>query len=664
MLRRAALVTFAASVAMSIAAIALNAGIGDRPGLSANYSPLDVELIAVGVVVVSVALLLCWARPRNSVGWLLALSGVFGATCNLGQVYGTRAIVGPGAGLPLGTYALAVSAPLWIPALLIPGTLLLARYPSGHIAGRWARRVDRAFIAGLAGLLVVYATSDNAVSDNVTGHANPLHLPAAAVVTIAVPSAGLAMAGLVGIVVGAIMRMLRAGYPERQQLAWLFTTALLAAAVVMFTPVQALGTAAYATVPIAIAIGVLRYRLLGLNVVVRRTLVYGTLTGLVLGVFVAVTAGLTELVPSGPFPRLVAASIVAIGVVPARDRLQRAVDRLIYGDRRDPLTALQRLGTPMGTATGEVVPAVLAAVASALRAPGAAVLAAEPGGVAASYGEVAGNLARVPLRYAGTDLGVLAVAPRAGETALGKADTRLLDTLAPLVAVVVHAERLTADLRSARTRLLTATAAERSRLQHDMHDGLGPSLTGIGLGLEALQPRVDDARASAVIARLRAEVGAALEEVRRIIDDLRPAIFDDVDLITALRRRCEQLTSSGTLIVDLATPETLPLLSPEQETAIYRIADEALTNVVRHASASHCDVKLEADDDGLHLLVADNGIGFADAAAASAGGRCGVGLVSMHRRAELLGGSVVIEHDTPGTTLTVRLPNALSPVSP
>ena len=147
----------------------------------------------------------------------------------------------------------------------------------------------------------------------------------------------------------------------------------------------------------------------------------------------------------------------------------------------------------MGAAADDVVSAVVAAIATALRAPGAAVFVASGDNertvpdaadvVLACHGELSGVPTRLPLRYAGADLGVLAVAPRPGETALGRADVRLLETLAPLVAAVVHAERLTGDLRLARARLLTATAAERSRLQHELHDGLGPALTGVGLGL-------------------------------------------------------------------------------------------------------------------------------------------------------------------------------------
>jgi signal transduction histidine kinase len=448
--------------------------------------------------------------------------------------------------------------------------------------------------------------------------------------------------------------MLHAAYPERQQLAWLFTTALAAVAVVILTPVQELGTAAYAMVAVAIAVGVLRYRLLGIEVVVRRALVYGTLTGLVLAVFVAVTTALAEVTSGDLVPQLLAACVIAVGAVPARDRLQRAVDRFVYGDRRDPWSALERLGSPMGSSAGDVVQAVVAAVAGALRAQGAAVVGAD-GTAVAEHGELTGAPVRVPLRFGGAELGVLAVAPRRGEHRLGKADERLLDAVAPLIAAVVHAERLAADLRAERARVVTATDAERRRLRQELHDGLGPSLTGVGLGLEAVETRTPgaDPHTAELLGRLRSEVSAALHEIRRIIDDLRPAVFDELDLVTALRRRSEQITMSGALRVDFAAPAVPPRLAPECETAIYRIADEALTNVVRHAAASRCDVLLHVDGT-VRLVVTDDGIGMIERV--NGPGPGGVGLTSMRQRAERLGGTLTVERRSPGTAIVVDLP--------
>jgi signal transduction histidine kinase len=651
-LRCAALGMFAVSIALSVVALVLNSGIAGSAGLAEGHSSLDVGLVVVGAVLVLVGLLLSWVRPRNAVGWLLALSGLLDAACNAGQTYGVRALVVPHAGLPFGTYVLALSAPLWVPALFIPLSVLLARYPTGQLTGRWTRRFDRALIVGLAAFMAVYATLRRAVADEVTGYRNPLVIPTPIDVAIGVPAAVLAAVGLVGIVVSAVLRMRRARYPERQQLALFFTAALVAVIGVLAVPIQEVGTALFALIPVAVTLGVLRYGLLGLDVIVRRTLVYGVLTGLVLAVFVAVTTGLAGVMPNGVIPQLVAACVIAVGVVPARDRLQRAVDRIVYGDRRDPWAALHRLGAPTRSSTDEeLMPAVLTAVADALRSPGAAVIGS---GTSVSYGQLAGTPARVPLRFGGADLGDLAVAPRRGEHRLGKPDEHLLAAIAPLVAAVAYAERLAADLRTERARVLTATESERARLRQELHDGLGPSLTGVGLGLEAAQIRVaGDPQTTGLLTRVRSEVSAALDEIRRIIDDLRPAVFDELDLVTALHRRADQITGTGVLTVDFAAPPSIPPLAPACQTALYRIADEAITNAVRHAKATHCDVRLRINDDDAHLVIADNGTGIPHA------NGFGVGLSSMRQRAERLGGTFAIEDRAPGTAIVVDIPIGL-----
>jgi two-component system NarL family sensor kinase len=230
---------------------------------------------------------------------------------------------------------------------------------------------------------------------------------------------------------------------------------------------------------------------------------------------------------------------------------------------------------------------------------------------------------------------------------LAGADRRLLDAIAPLVAAVWYASRLADDLHEARSRLVEATEAERDRLRRELHDGLGPSLTGIGLGLEAVE-RASGARQAALVTRLRAEATRSLDEVRRIIDDLRPGALTDLDLLAALRERVAQVNANSAVRVDLCGPPSLSL-PPEIEVAAYRIADEAIVNVLKHARATQCTVTIRIDD-CLHLSVADDGIGL------HADGRAGVGIGSMRQRAAGLGGTFdIVEHD-PGVEVMVALP--------
>ncbi len=633
-LRRWAMLLFVAVVVLDLVYVLLSRGVHDQPPLDGNQG-LD-PAQAIGVLAPAiVGLALTWARPRNAIGWLVSLPAIFLGFCDVGQMYAARAAVFPQEQLPLSRWVAAVSAPLWITALAAPLTLLLVRYPSGAIQGRWPRRFDQMVICGLTLTWLVYATAKSAVSDIVRGGQAVLDVPGPLGATVGIVGIALLLAGLVGIVGDAFRRAFRSPRAERMALLWLLTWALMAVLLVLFAPYQWIGSVAFFGVMVAIAVGVLRYGTLGIEVVVRRTLVYALLTGVVLLVFIGVVAGLAAVVPSGPTPQIVAATLIAVGLAPARDRLQSLIDRLLYGERRDPIAALQRLGTPMGGAGVDMVPNVLAALSEALRVE--SVTIDPPRGAAGNAG--------FQLVFGGEELGRLRVSPREDETALGKADERLVEAVAPLVAAVVHAVRLAEDLRLAQERVVEATAVERARLRQELHDGLGPSLTGVGLGLEAAQRNADPV----LLTRLRLEVSSALEEVRRIIDDLRPSALDDDNLLLALRRRTDQVSLTGAVEVDLDAPRALPELAVPTATAAYRIADEALTNVVRHSHASHCTVRIHVDE-ALHIEVSDNGVGPGQ------GREEGVGLGSMRDRTQRLGGTLAVVDTHPGTIVRACLP--------
>lgn len=635
----AGLVVFAIAVEPQVHGLAARQH-PDAPEFDAGYAVIGCSLVLVGV-------LLGWLRPRNPIGWLLVLAGLCGSVCNAGQVYGSLAVAAPDKNLPLGYLVLAASAPLWIPALVIPATLVLARFPSGAVTGRWARRFDRSSVAGLVLVYVGYANAPNAITDEIRTSTPPHLVPKAVAEIVAAGGAILLLIGLGGTVVTAIRRMIRAGAPERQQIVLVLLATVIAVAGVVLAPTW-LGFIAFLLVPLAIAVGVLRYRLLGVDVVVRRTLLYAMLTGLVLAVFVAVTAGLAEVVPHGPAPVVVAASLIAVGLAPARDRVQRLVDRLVYGYRADPWSALARLSSPLGSSAGEdLLAETAAALAGALRVPCVEVRDRH-GDVLARWGDGAAGR-ELPLRFGGEALGILAVGMRPGEEVLGGAELRLLDAVTPLVAVVVHALTLTAELQTAQQRLRDAVHTERQRLRQDLHDGLGPSLTGIGLGLEALESG-SAPRAGELVGRLRTEAGSALDEVRRIIDDLRPGALDEQGLLEALHSRVAHVRQGSGLRLELNAPDTIAV-SPEVEVAAYRIVEEALTNVMKHADAKCCTIGITVDD-ALHVTVEDDGVGLASRSVNGSG----VGMQSMRERAERLGGRFATRDRAPGTEIRVDLP--------
>ena len=300
------------------------------------------------------------------------------------------------------------------------------------------------------------------------------------------------------------------------------------------------------------------------------------------------------------------------------------------------------MGVPGGGT--ELVRDVLTALAESLHVTGVAL----DGPLHVSVGNPTGG-AVVPLRFAGRDEGTLRVGSREGQHNLAPADLRLLDAVAPWIAAAARAVLTAEDLRVERGRVIAATQSERSRLRQELHDGLGPSLTGIALGLEAARR---SGATEELITRLHEEVAASLEEVRRIIEDLQPSALDGGTLVTALRRRTQQVALATGLDVRLQAPDTVTTLPDGVASAAYRIVDEALTNVVRHAHARHCEVVVTLDG-CLHLEVNDDGVGP---------GRPrdgGIGLGSMRDRAERLGGRFAIQRGTPGTCVQVDLPTGL-----
>ena len=229
-----------------------------------------------------------------------------------------------------------------------------------------------------------------------------------------------------------------------------------------------------------------------------------------------------------------------------------------------------------------------------------------------------------------------------------------MEALAPHLAVVVAAQRLTADLSRERERVTVATLTERDRLRRDLHDGLGPSLSGIALGLEAADKELDrnPEAARALLDRTRQEAESAVREIRRVLDGLRPRALDEHGLDGAVREAAAAMgmNEPGRPRLRFAI-DPLPVLSPVVEESAYRILAESLTNVARHSGAGHCAVEIRQVDGTLVLGVEDDGGGCGP------GRSGGHGLESMRRRAVDLGGRfMVVDAEPSGTRVTAVLP--------
>jgi signal transduction histidine kinase len=433
-------------------------------------------------------------------------------------------------------------------------------------------------------------------------------------------------------------------------------------------------------IPISIAVAVLRYRLYDIDVVINRTLVYGTLTTSVAGIYILAVGGLGLLLKSSGtlLNSLVGTAVVAIVFAPLRDRLQRGVNRLMYGERDDPYAVISRLGERLEAASEPraMLPTIVETVAQALKLPYAAIALKEKknpvyeeqsvehvgeGGfvVVASWGSPLDYPPlRMPLSYGHETIGELILAPRSRGEDFAPADRRLLEDLARQTEVAAYAVRLTDDLQRARERLVSAREEERRRLRRDLHDGLGPQLSGQALTIDAIRSLLkrDPVAAEELLVDLKTQTREAAADIRRLVYALRPPALDSLGLVEALRKRAAQCEQDGSLRVSFEAPKELPPLPAAVEVACYRIAEEALTNVVRHAEAQTCALSLAIDEGEMRLEVRDDGRGLPEARAGEAG-RAGVGLTTMRERAAELGGRLVVEAlPEGGTCVRAELP--------
>jgi signal transduction histidine kinase len=408
-------------------------------------------------------------------------------------------------------------------------------------------------------------------------------------------------------------------------------------------------------VPLSIGVAILRYRLWDVDLVINRTLVYGALTASVVGLYVLVVGGLGVLlrVQGNLLVSILAAGLVAVLFQPLRARLQQAVNRLMYGERDDPYAVLSRLGERLEAtlAPKAVLPAVVETVVQALKVPHAAISLQREEGfeIAAEYGMPSCEPLVLPLTYQNETVGRLALSPRAKDESFTPADRRLLEDFARQAGVAAYAVRLTADLQRSRERLVTAREEERRRLRRDLHDGIGPQLAALTLKIETARNRLgSDPTARDLLSDLAERARATVADVRRSVHALRHPALDELELVPALRETAAQHSQNGLRIL-VKAPDDLPPLPAAVEVAAYRIAQEALTNFVRHAGAQECTVRFRLDEETslLHLEIDDDGRGIGQANGSS------VELSSMRERAEELGSECVLE-TAPGDGTRVR----------
>lgn len=422
-------------------------------------------------------------------------------------------------------------------------------------------------------------------------------------------------------------------------------------------------------VPVCVIIAIFRYRLWDIDVIFNRAIVYTLMTGGVIGIYSLIVSSLGLLLGDQDnfVISLMGTGAVAVLFQPLRERVQRTVNYLVYGERDDPYKLLVRLDQRLQAAFAPELAftSIIETIAAALKLPYVSISLkrGEELVVMAEYVSPGFKNRPAPdpalpdcpvfsLTYQSHVLGELRVAPRAGEKQLHQRDQALLDDLARHAGVVAYSIQLSADLRHAHEQLLASREAERRRLRHELHDGLGPQLASLRLILAAARTHLPHApeKAESLLHELAENIEVAVKDIRHIVHSLHPSALDELGLAGAIRSLVEQAKHTP-LRIHLEMPQKLPVLSKTVESALYRIIQEALTNVIRHARAKKCCIRIASDPLSIQVEVEDDGIGISEDQP------MGIGLKSMRERTDTIGGAWKIVNKTPtGTCISVTVP--------
>jgi signal transduction histidine kinase len=660
------------------------------PRVSGGTGNALASVVAVTFVVgfATVGALLAWKCPANPIGWLLSATGLSYAIAFIG--------------LLLLQFPRTRIWSNWLGWLWFFGigfvVFVLLLFPTGTLPSRRWRPVGWAAVAALAGWAIGNAFAPTIISAGSPALRNPIGVagPAGHVFDV-LAGAGAALIVATGLaaLVSLVFRYRRAGTVEREQLKWLvYAGGLIVAALLTEIPIgQILGSSAASTnlqdvmssgaialVPIAIGIAVFRYHLYDIDVVINKTLVYGSLAVFITGVYVAIVVGLGSLAQRGARPSvalsIAATAVVAVAFQPVRERVQRLANRLVYGRRATPYEVLADFaGRMAGAYAAEgLLPRmarILAEGTGATRVdvwlksgevfhdgaawpPEAAPL--PPARATAADVPAYPTADRIlPVRYQGEVLGALSVSKRPGE-ALTPTEDRLLADLAAQVGLVLKnaglREQLLArleEIRASRLRLVAAQDAERRRIERNIHDGAQQQLVALAIKLSITESMIgtDTEGERELLAELRADAAGAVEDLRDLARGIYPPRLASMGLAAAL-----QAQAGKAPVPTSVTADGVGRYPQEMEAAVYFCVLEALQNVAKYAGATRAEVRLAASGPGLEFTVTDDGAGFDPDSNAF-----GTGLQGMADRLHAHGGSLLVRSQPGhGTTVTGRLP--------
>ncbi len=646
------------SAAMGIGGLVLN----QLAGLGLSGSPREWILIFWTLTFALIGALIVSKQPGNMLGWVFTLVTVL-VTLDLGaSAYGAFAVYNQNGAWPAGVAVAWLGGGwIWIPisALLVIFIPLL--YPTGRLLSpRWR------FAVWCALAFILLAGIGNALFPgplfNQSRLRNPLGLEGSANLLDGLRSASLipGVVGGVGALASLVVRFRRARGQERQQLKWfLLGCVLFTIPFSLHGPVpneiQQLATfLLWPALPISIAIAMLKYRLYDIDLVINKSLVFGSLAVFITAVYVGIVVGIGTLLGSAGRPNLAlsiaATAIVAVAFQPVRERVQRIANRLVYGKRATPYEVMADFSDRMAgvLSADEVLPRMAEAAARGVGAKATRIRLFLPDGsgrlVSWPVGLEADHFDRVlPVLYRGDAMGEIAVAKAMGEP-ITPAEGKLLTDLAAQAGLVMHNVLLTVELqsrlaeissqtaalRSSRQRIVAAQDEERRRLEETIRRGSEEQLIRITEELKSAELALasDPEAAVAALERLTEQATAVLEELRELARGVYPPVLAAEGLASALRTHVGRMNPSVAIESD-----AVRRYPSEIEAAIYFCCVEALRTVTGPAN-----VRLGGHDGGVDFSVSSCG---------PLDGR----LLRIEDRVQALGGSVQFDGSALGGSI-------------
>lgn len=562
-----------------------------------------------------------------------------------------------------GAWAVLAALPFWVGTLpLLP--VLLVVFPDGVATRGWWRYVFIGQMLSLAVMLPVLVDQADGVSVGwlvATGSVAGLFMFAS----------GIARA------VALVRMWWRSRGERRRQMRPLVVVASILALLYAVAGISTLATGGFlddesiasglgyafivGALPTAVGISVLRHRLYGIDVAVNRVAVTAFLSVMLFGVYTATVAAASTIADGGAhlsWGPLLAAAVTVAAVGPLYRLSRQSVDQVMFGDRDRPDRALRKLAARLGETVDPLdVPRTLVdEVARALQLPFVALdRNTETGPVrAAAHGAAPGEgqVVTYPIEFGGQPLAVLSVAPRSGEDTLSPSDRALLADLASQAGTALYAGQLTHELAESRERLRQARLDERAHLRRALHDGLSPTLAGIGIAAAAALGRDSaDPAVRQLLARIKDEAGGGSDSLRALLEGLRPPGLAELGLVAAVELRAGEMALATGITYEVHPDLALAALSADVEQAAYLVSVEAMTNVARHAGATRCSVTLVNEQNNIVIAVADNGRGV------PAQARDGDGLRSAKERLAACGGDLSLGTvEGGGAVFRARLP--------